>query len=907
MREPRLLGRKFNQYEIVAKIGAGGMGEVYRARDTRLGREVAIKVLPATLVSDPERSARFAREARTLAALHHPNVASLFGFEEAEGVRFLVMELVEGRSLAQTLADGPLSLADALDVARQIAEGLEEAHERGIVHRDLKPANVMLTADGRVKILDFGLARAYQGEGVDESDLQNSPTITAAMTQAGTILGTAAYMSPEQARGRGVDRRADLWAFGVVLWEMLTAERLFEGETLSDTLAAVLRAEPDWKRLPAGTPENVRHLIVRCLERDPRKRLRDIGEARVRLERWRDDPQSLHLGTDRSESTAPRRTPRLRLPWAISAAAVATALFFALRSSSPTVVAPSFELDVHFDDLSTIRGNMGALAVLSPNGDRVAYRGEEGSMHVKQFADRRSRVLEGTENVRCLAFSPDGGWIAYADDASLKRVAFTGGRPIEVVEMGDSRGLDWLDDTHLVFSPNYLSGLSLVGLADGDVRALTNLDSTASERSHRWPHALPGGKQVLYQVQYLGRSYDQSDIYVVDVASGERTLVFRGGSYPRYLRSGHLVFARDQTLFAIPFDLQTLRTTGLAVPVLDHLSTLVIDQQNDDGSAQYDIADNGTLLYRRSGGPLRTQLGWLDFATGATTPLGEAGEFRQPRISPNGRLLAVNESRGGVVSIQLFEVETGVSSRFSFTGSSDFLGAWSPDSERLYWSRPKAGATDLVQLIRRAVDRSGEEEVLFEAEYFEPTSVSPDEQRVLLSAFRPTTNWDILELDLSSGTAHVFRGGPGSQRVGIYSPDGRWVVYSDGRVFERSLRIADSAHPQRNFSIQHQTEPSPSPTWSADSRSVALRHDGAFRRYPVASAGHAIALGEATVLQRENFFRWSDFSTSQVAPDLRRALVMIPTGSGTEGYAAETLVLVTDWFERLRARMPHTE
>ncbi len=587
------------------------------------------------------------------------------------------------------------------------------------MHRDLKPANVMLTADGRVKVLDFGLARAYQGEGVNESNADLSPTITAAMTQAGVVLGTAAYMSPEQARGKGVDRRTDLWAFGVLLWEMLTGDRLFLGETVSDTLAAILRADPDWDKLPADTPEEVKRLIARCLERDQRKRLRDIGEARVRLERWDHDPTSMHAPVTAEVPMVRNHAARRWLPWVVAALAFVAAGYLGLSnySTTPEATAPlALDVDLRLPGLDILRVNAGANAIISPQGDRIAYLGEDRFIHVKALAERATRRLEGTRSGQSIAFSPDGQWLAYANNTHLMRVAFAGGSPIEIVRTGDPRGISWIDDTTLVYTTSYHTGLTVVSLADNTTRELTTLDTATNERSHRWPQVLPDGRHVLFQAQRLGRSYERSDLVVADLATGERRTVYSGGSYPRYARSGHLVFARERTLFAIAFDPIKLEVSGLPAPVLEDVRTLVVDQQNHDGAAAYDISRNGTLLYAPAGNQGIVRIAALDLATGVLSTISEPGDYNMPRLSPDGRTLAVVATRQGRSAVRLIDTESGLVTPYGLADASEYLGAWSPDGQYLYWSF--ADADGVYSIVRQRYDRSAEMVTLYQTKNF---------------------------------------------------------------------------------------------------------------------------------------------------------------------------------------------
>jgi hypothetical protein len=611
-------GTRLGTYEVVEPLGAGGMGEVYRANDTKLGRQVAIKVLPSALAGDAQYMARFTREAQVLASLNHPNIAAIYGVEGGA----LVMELVEGVTLAERIAAGPLPIDEALPIARQIAEGLEAAHERGIMHRDLKPANIKITPQGLVKLLDFGLAKAAEESPAVPGSASMSPTLSLAMTQAGMILGTAAYMSPEQARGKPVDKRADIWAFGVVLYEMLVGRQLFGGgETITDTLASVVKETPDWNALPGNTPPHIRRTLERCLRKDPKTRLRDIGDVRILL----DEPFE-----------APAATPRRPswLPWAIAGvlAAGLAVVAIAWRPRQPAQK-PLMRLNVELGaDGALARVSGGNTLALSPDGTRLAvtFRGTDGKVRLGTRLLHQSQVtpLSATDNASDPFFSPDGRWIGFFADRRLKKIAVEGGATVTLCDAVTGRGASWGDDGNIVAALSPTVGLLRVSSAGGAPMPLTKLNQ--GERTHRWPQVLPGSGAVLFTAHTGAGNYDDASIEVVSLKTGERKTVQRGGFSGRYLPSGHLVYVHENTLFGVRFDLGRLAVVGSPVPVLEDMN------RAGGPGGDFAISQTGAFVYvTGTGGATQGwSIFWMDSA-GKTQPLhATPGSYREPRFSP---------------------------------------------------------------------------------------------------------------------------------------------------------------------------------------------------------------------------------------------------------------------------------
>ncbi len=698
----------FAHYRIVGRLGAGGMGEVYRAQDTRLGRQVALKVLPADLADDAERVARFRREAQILAALQHPRIAAIHGVEEADGRTVLVLEYVEGEDLAQRLTRGALPPDEALSIGRQIAEALEAAHEKGIVHRDLKPANVMLTPAGGIKVLDFGLAKALiddSGDGV--AGLSASPTLTHQGTQAGVVLGTVAYMSPEQACGKPVDRRADIWAFGCALYEMLTGRRAFEGDTTADIVAAIVKDEPDWEALLGDLPPAAPLLIRRCLVKDPLRRLQAIGEARLALE-TSDDPgltaalSMVGVGLPDARHKQPSLTERTgQLPWFVLSllivmafAAVIVQINLDQRPNAPFVetgAARQFEIVVSEDE--PLATSPGATIVGSRDGKRLAWVAGHGTatqLYVRDLAGGKPRALLGAEDAFAPFFSPAGDWIGFFTEGSLKKVSVVGGTPIELAQARGGRGGTWLDDDRIVFSPGFETGLFVIDAAGGVAEALTERDLEAGERSHRWPHFVPGSDWVLFMSQAQGETYDAATIEAVSLRGNRRHVVHEGGAYPR--SSGrHLLFARGTTLFAARLDRDDAELTEAPVPILDGVVASPPDQEQGDGSAQFS-ASAGWLAYR-SGGVLGSEGSLMRLTRDGDLQelLGGLRGGRNPIISPDGRRVAFVQIADTANALWIYDLSSKALDRLTFGRVNINAPIWTPNGEYVTFGAVEAG------------------------------------------------------------------------------------------------------------------------------------------------------------------------------------------------------------------------
>ncbi len=764
---PLVPGAVVGSYEVLAALGAGGMGEVYRARDTRLKREVALKVLPEAFASDPERMARFQREAEMLAALNHPNIASIYGLDGGA----LVMELVEGETLS-----APLPLEIALRLAKQMAEALEYAHERGVIHRDLKPANVKVTPEGVLKLLDFGLAKAIENPTAGGDDPARSPTLTLGVTKVGVILGTAAYMSPEQAAGGMADRRADVWSFGAVLYELLTGRRAFQGESVSDTLANVLKVEPDWAALPPSTPSSIRRLLARCLTKDRKQRLQAIGEARIAIQ------QALAGEPSEAATATPSPSRHGRLFWTAAGLAVAVAMAagwwvaarFTQRADTTLV-----RFQVALDPGATAGGHI--TTAISPDGNRLAYpvRGADGKVHLatRVLDQAQSTMLAGTDGADDPFFSPDGQWIGFFAEGKLKKVAVRGGAVVVLCGAVAGRGASWGDDDNIVATLSGGSGIGLskIPAAGGAPKPLTN-PASRGEATHRWPQVLPGGDMVLFMGNKTISKYDNSDIELLYLKTGEIKVVQHGGYFGRYLPGGFLLFLRQGTLFGVKFDLKKGEVSGTPVPLL----TDVAGDSNTAGG-QFDFSRNGRVVYL-SGKPVTGiwALSWLD-STGKSQPLLPPAIYYEPRLSPDGKRLAFSSG----TDIEIYDIERETRTRLtSATQSVNNCPVWTHDGKHVVFMTEGA-STSTLQWIR--ADGVGGAQTLLETkEGLCPYSLTPDDRTLAYSRDNAETRMDVwtLPLDLTdrehprAGKAERFLGSPFLEADPAFSADGRWLAYS---------------------------------------------------------------------------------------------------------------------------------
>jgi serine/threonine-protein kinase len=874
------------------------MGEVYRATDSKLKRDVAIKVLPEGFAQDPERLARFEREAQVLASLNHPNIASIYGLEESDGRSCLILELIEGQGLDEMVAGGSMPVEKVLPLALQIAEALEAAHEKGIVHRDLKPANIKVTPDGTVKVLDFGLAKAFSDDsGQGASDLSLSPTLTAMATQAGVIIGTAAYMSPEQAAGQAADRRADVWSFGVVVVEMLTGGKPFGGETVSHTLASVLKEEPRWEQLPADLPPRLTDLLRSCLRKKPRERLQAIGDARRLLEEYLADPEAFAVQAQPAAGAQVQAAAASRLPWA-AVAVLALALVGMLWALWPAHTPPAepTRLTLPAGEGEALMRGYGSGLVLNADGTQLAYvafmPGGDRSLILRSLDQWESTVLVGEGGPYHPFFSPDGEWVGYVTRTELKKVPTRGGSSITLCPLALNRGATWTEDGMILFAPNPSSGLSQVPASGGDPEPLTELDEAREEISHRWPQVLPGDQQVLFTVRGGSEdSFDQARIELLDRRSGERKVIHEGGSYARYVNSGHIVYTNRGTLFAFPFDLAAGEATGSAAPVVEGVSS-----DPNQGGAQFSVSADGILAYAEGSAERPgTTMVWVD-REGNFQPLWDESQlYQEPSVAPDGTRVAVSISVEGNGDIWVYDLERDVPTRLTFNDGWEWSPVWSPDSQWIYFAvQWDAGHG----IYRVPSDGSGDPEPVLESKNIpnEPTSVSPDGSRLLLNARVPGAT-NIHVLDLEDGGSEPMIESAFINAGGKFSPDGRWIVYGSNESgrFEVYVRPADGSRGRWQIS-----DVGSYPLWSGDGKTIYYRNVSTDETFAVEveAQGSALRAGRPQLLFDGPFQATAD-GRNRYSVDRTRERFLMLHEPDRQIQGHEHLKLVLNWFTDL--------
>ena len=895
-----MIGQSLSHYKIIAKLGQGGMGEVYRADDTTLGREVAIKVLPDEVAAEPDRRQRFEREAKLLASLNHPNISSIYSFERAsagEGdseatVFFLVMELVEGETLADRIGKGTIPPRDAFHLARQVTDALEYAHGRGIVHRDLKPANIKITPEGVVKVLDFGLAKALESPSVD-SNLwtgSESPTLTLQATREGVLLGTAAYMSPEQVRGQQADTRADIWAFGAVLFEMLTADKAFEGATVSDTLVAILDREPDWSRLPTTTPPAIRRLLRRCLQKDHGRRLRAIGDAGLEFDELSDeDPMSAVGPPVRGRTTAV--TAGLAT---VAVVAVLWAVASGLdRDPGKVPGEPSvsrWTVDIDAPLRLAVHGRSNPLAI-SPDGSKLAFAAEEkglSRLYVRTSARFELEEIAGTEGARNPFFSPDGEWIGFFTGDRLMKVQIGSGSPREICRAPlDDLGSSWSEDGTIVFAL-YGTGLSKVDSNGGDSTPITTLDYDRGEVQHRWPQILPGGNHVLFTVaggegaQMAIASLDSNDHRILTDLSD----VVRA----RYVPPGYLVYAQAGRLLAVRFDVRSVAVVGEPTPVLDGVAS-----RPDLGNSYFAISDSGTLLYQPGSTTGNLELVWVDRQGQVSRAIDDQRSYSHPRLSPDENRVAVAVgAEVGTRHIWIYDLGRGTRTVLPGEGSSG-NPTWTDDGSAIVYSSNRAGDWDLYLAPS---DGSATSET-FVAREFEQWSGQWSSEGRFFTFYdvTPDGGRDIWFVEVGNPEPLPYLVTEYNERSPRLAPNSSWIAYVSNESGRDEVYVESFPERSRKWTVS--TNGGAEPLWSNDGRELFYRQGSQMMVVDVES-GDNFNASRPRLLFPGNFEVGIAGNPSyDVTADGQRFLMI--KQSATAG--ASQLRIVLNWIEELEQQV----
>ena len=901
-------GKTLGHYRVGEQLGRGGMGEVYLADDLNLNRKVALKFLPEAFTGDPERMARFEREAKLLASLNHPNIAAIYGLEQAEGKRFIVMELVEGETLAQKLSKGPLPVDEALVICRQIAEGLETAHERGVIHRDLKPANVMISAKDKVKILDFGLAKALADE-AQSVDSSQSPTLTEAMTRPGVILGTAAYMSPEQAKGKSVDKRADIWAFGCILYECLTGKRAFEGETVTETLVAILGGEPNWKLVPPAADAKVRHVLQRCLQKDSKLRYHDITDA------WLDMEATV---VQVSEPPAAPRQHSLLWPAACTAVALLAGIligptlmkYFTPASPASVVkstikVEPGHWLDGMRRAMDLERPSRTAMAI-SSDGRFIVYCAIEENpslqvkpcLYLRRMDQSEAKPIAGTEGGINPFLSPDDRWVGFWADQKLKKVPVDGGVATTLCEVTLLNGANWGRDDRIVFTGGTAPGISRVSAEGGAPEILTKPDLKREESSHHLPFSLPNGKGLLFTIMRHGWD-SQPRIALLRLDTHEWHVLLSDATDARYVSTGHLVFLRQGTLMAVRFDLAGLEVLGQPVALVDNvMQAFTTNTGWHTGAGQFGISDTGSLIYA-AGGIVPDQnnsLVWVD-QEGKEQPVSdEQAPFLHPRLSPDGQRIAYI-AWGKEGRIGIYDLSRGTKSSLAGEGRAN-AAIWTPDGSRLAISLIK---TATGNIFWQPYDGSSPMERLTTSEYYQVAgSWSSDKKTIAFLETHPDTGTDIALLDVDSRSVRMFLNGKSTETYPEFSPDGRWIAYSSDE--SKRAEVYVRPFPGPGMKLQISNGGGTEPLWARNGKQLFYRWQDQVWVVDV-QTGPALSPGKPRKLfEKSGYGRAGPMRDWDLSLDGQRFL-MVKLDQRKSTPVSE-MTLVQNWFEELKRLLP---
>ncbi|MHC4571282.1 MAG: serine/threonine-protein kinase [Planctomycetota bacterium] len=866
-------GGQLGPFRIERELGRGAVGVVYLAHDTKLDRPVAIKSLPAEVMGNAKARSRFAREAKVLASLNHPNIGTIYEqVEEAEGVCYLILEYIPGQTLAERIAKGPLKLQETLTIALQIAEAVAAAHEHDVIHRDLKPGNIKITPEGKVKVLDFGLAKAVGGEALDEQTT---------ITQPGRVIGTPAYMSPEQARGKPTDKRSDIWSFGCVLYEMLTGRIPFKGETVSDTLANILQTDPEWQALPQSIPATIQSLLRHCLRKDPRQRLRDMGDASIEIS---ETLSLLTVTVPTVEKLRPARLRRLMVGGAaclLVGAVAASLVTWKLKRPSVPPSQPVRHFVIHPEMVLGFEALWHHALALSPNGKRLVYIGEDSAgrrkLYVRELDEPKARPLPGTESAISPFFSPDGEWIGFADhfEGKLKKVSVKGGAPfIFPGECRNFSGGSWGADDSIIFAPGGTDeDLWRVSASGEGLERLTMPDPNQGEVWHFWPQILPGGKAVLF-------TDGSRRIRIYSLETGKRQVLFKDGTYARYVSTGHIIYARKETLYAVPFDIEQLKVVGSGVPVVPDV--IFAGSQ----SAQFAIARDGTLVYvpvqaRR----FELRPVWVDRQGRVELLPGvNPGHYWTVAISPDGMQLAFSIADGDNFDIWIYDLMRHTLNPLTSNGKS-WAPIWAPDGKSLIF---KSGS----QLYEQRADGTGEPELLAEARWHH-TSCSPDGRELLTNNGVDIGVVPLKQNEKSHPRPFIERSG--MQRQAVWSPDGRWVAYSSDET--RWWEVYVGPYPGPGPKVRISTEGGYQPMWSRDGKELFYRSGDKMMAATIETEPEFKVTGSEVLFEGQ--YLMGARHNYDVAPDGRFLMIQ-----QSEELTPPCIHVVLNWFEELKRLVP---
>ena len=903
-----LPGTRLGRYELRLLIGTGGMGEVYRARDEKLSRDVAIKVLPSDLSTSPDRLHRFELEAQTTGALSHPNILAVYDIGMHNSAPYIVSELLEGETLREVLKDRSLGVRKAIDYAIQLARGLTAAHDTGIVHRDLKPDNIFITNDDRLKILDFGLAKLVE---TNDAEVQTDIATRKVFTDPGTVMGTVGYMSPEQVRGDAMDHRSDIFSFGAILYEMLTGKRAFRRDTSAETMTAILKEEPPELSVTNTTISlSVERIVRRCLEKHPARRFQTANDLAFALEALATTSSPNHFQTSSLAPTEITQATRVsfqnreRLPWIAAGVLllllIGLALFTFTRSRrSGTETSRVVRYEIYAPDKTALNLIRWPSIALSPDGSSVVLVGLANGIHrlyVRNRNETTIKPISGTEGASMPAFSPDGKWIAFLADRTLKKAALDG-QVMSVVKVDDARGLAWASDDSLIYTPDAAEGLFQISADGGQPKRITKPDPARNERSHRWLDVLPGGKAAVFTVGTLNSpdSYEKSNIDAINFATGERHVVVQGASMARYASTGHLIFARGVSLYAIGFDPETFATHGKAQLILQGVAG-----DETTGVVHFTIANDGTLAYvPGSPGANMRRIVWVD-RTGKVEPLSlEPAQYNDVRTSPDASRAAVVVGSSGAGDVWVYELARATSTRLTFNGR-NATPIWSIDGKSIYYVEMDPSAAGKSVIMRKAADGSREAESLISLDgtaYIK--SLTTDGLSGVFDYQQTASHGGIVIAKLEQGaTPSELVNTPFAEYAAALAPDGRWLAYQSNESDRSEIYVRDMSGSGARWKIS--TEGGEEPRWSHDGRELFYRNGNLFMRVTISTTPTFQASKPTNLFGGIFDLRTNTGITYDVDPKGARFLMIRPAEEST----APSVMVVLNWFDELRRVVP---